>query len=406
LNQFLSLYTILLLYVFAEGTVNEIESKKEYGEFLKAAQAEEQWVLLDFYAPWCAHCARLNPILEEFAAARTSVRVAKIDATRHKGLATEHVVDGYPTLRFRVSADGEFRDFKGARDLNALEALDARLRSPPVTENLNWNQVLDLCDLGSVVFVMNSSSSNQERIFRAVANDRYHEASFATTSDEKIKSGSVAVVEKNMNEPYYFPFSEQEFSEASFKSWVKKHNVPLFASPLGPSIFRRMAAARKIVVAVVDPNATEHNALTVAVKDAIYQADSSIREYFAAGWLDGNRWAQYVSTFDVHDLPHLLVIDLPGKRFWNHEDEITSADAIINHLRNILAGVAHPRYQGVRGLPDRAVRFYLNEHFVACNFAIALALFCTFLLIKFRPQSTSDDVSFNNQQSSSMKKDD
>ncbi|EGB05334.1 hypothetical protein AURANDRAFT_30980, partial [Aureococcus anophagefferens] len=124
----------LLVLGLASATEVAKVTKGNYDAFLQLAADEEQWVLLDFFAPWCGHCKRLNPVLDDFVADTPGVRVAKIDATAEKALAEAHDVDGYPTLRFRRAGSSDaFRDYKGARDAVGLAQLDARLRGPAVT---------------------------------------------------------------------------------------------------------------------------------------------------------------------------------------------------------------------------------------------------------------------------------
>jgi thioredoxin 1 len=61
-------------------------------------------VLVDFYADWCGPCKAMEPALEELAA-NVDGTVAKVDVDVHRELASQHQVQGIPTLVFY--ADGE-----------------------------------------------------------------------------------------------------------------------------------------------------------------------------------------------------------------------------------------------------------------------------------------------------------
>jgi protein disulfide-isomerase-like protein len=67
------------------------------------ALSEHDVILVEFYAPWCAHCKRLAPDYERAAStlqkAGTPVALAKIDATMERGPTARFAIQGYPTLR-------------------------------------------------------------------------------------------------------------------------------------------------------------------------------------------------------------------------------------------------------------------------------------------------------------------
>ncbi|KAM7507757.1 hypothetical protein LguiA_018210 [Lonicera macranthoides] len=74
-------------------------------------------VLLEFYAPWCGHCKKLAPILDEVAVSfenDAEILIAKIDATANDIPVDIFPVRGYPTLYFK-SASGNLLQYRGNR---------------------------------------------------------------------------------------------------------------------------------------------------------------------------------------------------------------------------------------------------------------------------------------------------
>lgn len=77
----------------------------------------EKNVFLEFYAPWCGHCQKLAPILEEVAISYQSdadVVIAKLDATANDIPSDTYDVKGFPTIYFR-SATGKLVQYDGGR---------------------------------------------------------------------------------------------------------------------------------------------------------------------------------------------------------------------------------------------------------------------------------------------------
>ncbi|XP_016929335.3 thioredoxin-related transmembrane protein 1 isoform X2 [Drosophila suzukii] len=78
-----------------------------------------EW-MIEFFAPWCPACKNLAPTWERFArvAKDVHVQVAKIDVTTSPSLSGRFFVTALPTI-YHVK-DGEFRQYRGARDGDAL----------------------------------------------------------------------------------------------------------------------------------------------------------------------------------------------------------------------------------------------------------------------------------------------
>ena len=76
-------------------------------------------VLLDFWAPWCAPCRMVAPIIEEIASERPDIKVGKINVDEQPELASEFSIMSIPTLV--VMKNGKIvQQVSGARPKNAI----------------------------------------------------------------------------------------------------------------------------------------------------------------------------------------------------------------------------------------------------------------------------------------------
>jgi protein disulfide-isomerase A4 len=90
-------------------------------------------VLVEFYAPWCGHCKKLDPeyvkaakMLKEKA---PGVILVKVDASKESELAKEYMVQGFPTLTlFRKGVKQE--DYDGERNAEAIVEYMLRQNDP------------------------------------------------------------------------------------------------------------------------------------------------------------------------------------------------------------------------------------------------------------------------------------
>lgn len=101
-------------------------------------------VLVEFYAPWCGHCKKLEPVYRDVAKKLETVPtmlVAKIDATSNDVEGVD--IEGFPTIKlWRAGHKNDPLDYDGDRDVDSFLAwLEEKATHPFNREELARNEL-------------------------------------------------------------------------------------------------------------------------------------------------------------------------------------------------------------------------------------------------------------------------
>ncbi|RLN07859.1 protein disulfide isomerase-like 1-3 [Panicum miliaceum] len=190
-TPFAFLMALLLLLSSSSTTRAEEEAvlTLDAGNFSEVVAAH-QFIVVEFYAPWCGHCKQLAPY--EKAASILSkhdppVVLAKVDASdkKNKDLSGRYDVQGFPTIKILRNQGDTAQEYNGPRDADGIVEYLKKQVGPASVEIKSVQDATDLIgDKGvAIVGVFPAFGGSEYDNFMAVAEKMRNDYDFLHTLD-------------------------------------------------------------------------------------------------------------------------------------------------------------------------------------------------------------------------------
>ncbi|XP_055687912.1 protein disulfide-isomerase TMX3 [Lutzomyia longipalpis] len=344
--KFLALLLLVFLGISEGSRVIELSDR-----FLDVRH-EGQW-FVKFYAPWCAHCKRLEPVWSHVAQTlyNTNVRVGKVDCTRFTSVAQVFNINSFPTIIFMK--DGLEFVYNGERTKEELIHFVMRMSGPPV-QLVTRTDSVDMLKASHPIFF--SYIGKQEGLlwdtYASVAEVFQPHGFFYATSFEiardhfDIDTLPAVIVYKERNHFYYPLSGELSFVEPShmnrtLHAWVNEERFSIFPKVTRSNINELMLTRKYLVLAVVEENrlaevAAHELEFRDMIESIIRMNHDKFHSRFQFGWIGTPELAHSIAM-DTLATPHLLVLNSTTSEHHIPDDEplkLTS-EAIQVFLENI-----------------------------------------------------------------------
>jgi protein disulfide-isomerase A1 len=192
-----------------------------------------EFLLVEFYAPWCGHCKKLAPefakAAQRLGANTPAYNIAKLDATVHPKAAERFQVQGYPTLKF--FRNGEATEYNGGRTADDIVSWILK-KSGPQSKQIGSEKELEEFIKGSKVAVVyfGSQDDEQYKTHYIPTTSKFDKIMFAHSSTgheaHGVSTTPALVLFKQFDEGKSV-FSE-EWSNEALESFIKANSNPSF----------------------------------------------------------------------------------------------------------------------------------------------------------------------------------
>ncbi|KAK7873010.1 hypothetical protein R5R35_000310 [Gryllus longicercus] len=228
---------LLLFAVYSVQSADDIETEDGVlvltTKNFKAGVTDNEFVLVEFYAPWCGHCKALAP---EYAKAAkklsddgSDIKLAKVDATIESELAENHGVRGYPTLKF--FRKGTPIDYTGGRSADEIVNWLLKKTGPPAKELSSVEDAKKFIEDANVAVIgfFKDTASDGAKAFLSAAS-AIDDQPFGITSDDAVFSeygascGQIILFKKFDEGKALF---EGDITEDAVKKFVASQSLPL-----------------------------------------------------------------------------------------------------------------------------------------------------------------------------------
>lgn len=323
-------FVILLLVLVSRPFITAAESEQQKqqlgidsGKVLEldesnfdAAISSFDYILVDFYAPWCGHCKRLAPQLDKAASIladlKKPISIAKIDADKYKRVGSKYGIDGYPTLK--IFMHGVPTEYYGPRKADLLVRFLKKFVAADVAILNSDSAISEFVEAAGTSFPIFIGFGLNESAISHFAVKYKKRAWFSVAKDFSDKTMEFydfdkvpALVARHPNYDEQSIF-DGPFEENFVEDYIKQSLLPL-TLPITEETLRLLKDdERKVILTILEDETDDRSKKLLK----LLKAAASANRDFVFVFVGFKQWQGFAESFDVSKktkLPKMVVWD-------------------------------------------------------------------------------------------------
>lgn len=311
--------------IFAEitelGKVNVL-TDSNFDSFISENDAG---ALVEFYAPWCGHCKKLEPEYDKAAADLhadgVKIPLGKVDATVETKVAGKFEIQGYPTLKYFVG--GSPTEYDGPREAKGIASWIKSMSGPAVLEEEPKET-----DSVSVTFYGKSLDEDFEKLAKSYRKK---------ASWYFVKGSESKMVIKHLNEPAL------ETTKKDYEAFYKKNSFPMYGLLDGDTFSSYIDRGNGLIWILLPMTAETFKEKVEESREMATEVATKLGEKYSVTSTNTAEFGKVLeSMFAITEFPKVVVQKKAGdKKNFIYDGEMTS-EAILAYVADVDSGKIQP----------------------------------------------------------------
>ncbi|XP_009799259.1 protein disulfide-isomerase-like [Nicotiana tabacum] len=339
--------------------------------------SNHNFIVVEFYAPWCGHCQKLAPEYEKAASVLSShdppIVLAKIDASdeANRGLATQYQLKGFPTIKIFRNGGNNIQEYNGPREADGIVAYIKKQSGPASPEIKSKEDAANVIDEKKIIVVgiFQELSGEKFENYTTLAEKLRADYDFAHTVDAKFLPRGEQVDKPTLR--LLKPFDElfvdfEDFEVEAMEKFIAESSIPIVTyfdkdpenSIYVSKFFNGIGAKAMLFVNF----STELDAFQSKYKDvAVLNKENGLKGLsFLLGDVEAGEGAFSYFGLKPEQAPLIIIMENDGQKYLKAHVE---PDAIASWLKDYKDGKLKPyvKSQPIPEVNDEPVKVVVRD---------------------------------------------